>query len=134
MTHPNDVIIWPCGTWCYREELHEFTHKSDDYEQIPGGSMRARDIALDAHIASVKRRWPSDDLAPDNSLRDENATERARFEAWMKRANIDAAHWLPGSPQDGYRNARVQDYWMGWLERSRVRAARHDQRDGGGQP
>jgi hypothetical protein len=25
-----DIIKWPCGTWCYRYELHEFTHKSDD--------------------------------------------------------------------------------------------------------
>ena len=41
MTDPNDVILWPCGTWCYREELHAFTHKSDDYEQIPADSERA---------------------------------------------------------------------------------------------
>ena len=44
LNHPNDVILWPCGTWCYREELADFTHKSDDYEQIPAGSLRARDI------------------------------------------------------------------------------------------
>ena len=50
---PNDVILWPCGTWCYREELHEFGHKSDDYEVIPAGSIRARDIALDPHIDGV---------------------------------------------------------------------------------
>ena len=26
-----DVIMWPCGTWCYRYELYEYNHKSDDY-------------------------------------------------------------------------------------------------------
>lgn len=30
----NDICRWPDGTWCYREELHEYTHKSDDYEII----------------------------------------------------------------------------------------------------
>ena len=53
MTDPDDVILWPCGTWCYREELAEFTHKSDDYEQIPAGSLRARDIVMDPHIDGV---------------------------------------------------------------------------------
>ena len=41
MTGPNDVILWPCGTWCYREELADFTHKSDDYEVLPANSTRA---------------------------------------------------------------------------------------------
>ena len=53
MTDPNDVILWPCGTWCYREELHAFTHKSDDYEQIPAGSLRTRDIEMDPHLDGV---------------------------------------------------------------------------------
>lgn len=35
-----DVILWPCGTWCYRDEIHEYTHKSDDYEVLPDGSAR----------------------------------------------------------------------------------------------
>jgi hypothetical protein len=26
-----DIIEWPCGTWCYRDELHEYTYMSDDY-------------------------------------------------------------------------------------------------------
>lgn len=30
----DDVFIWPCGTWCYRSELSEFTHKSDDFRLV----------------------------------------------------------------------------------------------------
>ena len=27
-----DVLVWADGTWCYRCELHEMNHMSDDYE------------------------------------------------------------------------------------------------------
>ena len=30
-----DVILWSDGTWCYRYELHEMTHMSDDYVVLP---------------------------------------------------------------------------------------------------
>ena len=33
-TEPEDVIKWPDGTWCYRYELPEFSHKTDDYEVL----------------------------------------------------------------------------------------------------
>jgi len=33
-TDPEDVIAWPCGTWCFRSELPEFGHKSDDFEVL----------------------------------------------------------------------------------------------------
>lgn len=33
-TSCDDIIVWPCGSWCYRSELHEYTHKSDDYEVL----------------------------------------------------------------------------------------------------
>jgi hypothetical protein len=36
-----DVIVWPCGTWCLREQLHEMTCFSDDYEVLPWNSERA---------------------------------------------------------------------------------------------
>lgn len=26
-----DVLVWPDGIWCYRHELSEMNHKSDDY-------------------------------------------------------------------------------------------------------
>lgn len=28
------VVVWPDGTWCDEEELHEYTHMSDDYEIV----------------------------------------------------------------------------------------------------
>lgn len=33
-----DVLLWPCGTVCYRHELAEFNHLSDDYLILKVGS------------------------------------------------------------------------------------------------
>ncbi len=30
----DDIIRWPDDTWCYRDELPGYNHKSDDYEVI----------------------------------------------------------------------------------------------------
>lgn len=32
--HPDDLIIWPCGTSCFACELPEFGFMSDDYERV----------------------------------------------------------------------------------------------------
>lgn len=29
-----DIIVWPCATWCYREELSQMSHMSDDYQVL----------------------------------------------------------------------------------------------------
>ena len=29
-----DVILWPDGTWCYREDLPQMQWKSDDYRTV----------------------------------------------------------------------------------------------------
>ena len=42
-----DVFLWPCGVWCYRYELGDFAHKSDDCEVLPIGSPRWLDIVFD---------------------------------------------------------------------------------------
>lgn len=34
MPHPDDFLYWPCGTHCYRHELPQMTHMSDDYMVI----------------------------------------------------------------------------------------------------
>lgn len=26
----DDIIVWPDGTWCERENIHEYEHMSDD--------------------------------------------------------------------------------------------------------
>lgn len=41
-----DLILWPDGTRCLREQLWEMTHMSDDYEIIPWGSARWDEEAL----------------------------------------------------------------------------------------
>jgi len=39
MTSKEDIILWSDNTWCYREELHEMNHMSDDFIIIPFGSL-----------------------------------------------------------------------------------------------
>lgn len=29
-----DILVWSCGTWCYREELNQMSHMSDDYQVL----------------------------------------------------------------------------------------------------
>ncbi len=33
-----DIMLWPEGTWCYRDELEGMTHMSDDYQVLLYGS------------------------------------------------------------------------------------------------
>lgn len=30
-THPEDICVWPDGTWCFREDQPGYTHLSDDF-------------------------------------------------------------------------------------------------------
>lgn len=39
----NDLVVWPDNTQCYRYELHEMQHMSDDYIVIPVGSLHYPD-------------------------------------------------------------------------------------------
>lgn len=31
---PDDIVVWPDDSWCFRSELEEYTWKSDDYRWI----------------------------------------------------------------------------------------------------
>lgn len=31
---PDDVLVWPDDSWCYRSELHEMSFKGDDYRTL----------------------------------------------------------------------------------------------------
>ena len=31
ITSTEDLLVWPCGSWCYRGDLEEMSHLSDDY-------------------------------------------------------------------------------------------------------
>jgi len=42
-----DIMRWPDGTWCYRYELDEMSHMSDDYEIIPFGTDRHEQVTTD---------------------------------------------------------------------------------------
>lgn len=37
-----DIIVWPDDSWCYREELHQMRHKSDDYTVLIPGTTSYR--------------------------------------------------------------------------------------------
>lgn len=37
-TSLDDILLWADGTWCYRYELPEMSHMSDDIEVIPYGT------------------------------------------------------------------------------------------------
>lgn len=39
-----DIMLWPDGTWCYRDEVAEFTHMSDDYEVVEAFTDRWLEI------------------------------------------------------------------------------------------
>jgi hypothetical protein len=39
-----DIMMWADDDWCYRYELTEMTHRSDDYRVIPFGSEGYLDI------------------------------------------------------------------------------------------
>ena len=36
--HPDDLCVWPDGTYCPASELPDFSHMSDDYVRIPYAS------------------------------------------------------------------------------------------------
>jgi len=36
----DDILEWPDGTICFRYELEEMGHMSDDYTTVPAGSKR----------------------------------------------------------------------------------------------
>lgn len=31
VTDKKAICVWPCKTWCYAEDKHEYSYKSDDY-------------------------------------------------------------------------------------------------------
>lgn len=35
-----DAFLWPDGTWCYRHQLAEMAHMSDDFEVVPFGCRK----------------------------------------------------------------------------------------------
>ena len=35
---PDDILLWPDSTWCFRHELSQYSHMSDDYETIKSDS------------------------------------------------------------------------------------------------
>lgn len=44
---PEDVILWPDYTWCWRHELSEMNHKSDDFQIVYAGTKEWEDFFYD---------------------------------------------------------------------------------------
>lgn len=48
--HSDDILRWPDGSWCYRYELPEMAHKSDDYEVLSAGSAAWNRFHIDEDL------------------------------------------------------------------------------------
>lgn len=45
LNDPDDICLWPDGSYCARSELEEFQQgKSDDFEVIPYGTDRWSEV------------------------------------------------------------------------------------------
>lgn len=41
MYHPDDILLWPNGSWCYRsdvQDIQDMSHLSDDYQVLRADS------------------------------------------------------------------------------------------------
>lgn len=45
-----DVFLWPDGNWCHREEVGEYSHKSDDYQILYFGTDEWYKIVSDLEV------------------------------------------------------------------------------------
>ncbi len=43
-----DIFVWPDGTWCYPENIEEYSHMSDDYARV--NVDKTIDEAVEKHI------------------------------------------------------------------------------------
>lgn len=50
MPGAEDVLIWPCGTWCQRYQLAEFSHLSDDYQTLKASTEAWRAFLNDPDV------------------------------------------------------------------------------------
>lgn len=50
MLDPEGLAVWPCGTWCYIEEIAEFDWMSDDWYYIDPTDPRYNNY-VEAHNA-----------------------------------------------------------------------------------
>lgn len=39
-----DIFLWPCGTWCYREDILEYRCMSDDFKVIKEGTEEYKEF------------------------------------------------------------------------------------------
>lgn len=44
LVNGEDLCVWPDGTQCFRDELADYTHMSDDYEIVAYGSPRWHEL------------------------------------------------------------------------------------------
>jgi len=58
---PGDILLWPDGSWCYREEFHEALLHGNTYQIVRRGSeewikINSRVAATSAPFNSLTRR------------------------------------------------------------------------------
>ncbi len=42
--NPDDILLWPDGFWCFREELDPRFLREDNYRVVPSGSDQEQEI------------------------------------------------------------------------------------------
>ena len=45
-----DVFLWPDGVWCHREEVDDYSHKSEDYQILYFGTEEWYKIVSDLDV------------------------------------------------------------------------------------
>lgn len=54
--HPEDICVWSDGTWCFREEVHSYTHMSDDYHVLFVDTPQWKAFDPDRPLADLEPR------------------------------------------------------------------------------
>jgi hypothetical protein len=50
--NPDDILLWPDGFWCFRDELNPEFMRTDEYRLIPASTNEAK------RILSARRTMP----------------------------------------------------------------------------
>lgn len=53
------ICVWPDGTFCDPDELHEMTHMSDDYAKVAVGDDEEDEAAAMRHVRAENAYWRS---------------------------------------------------------------------------
>lgn len=74
-TDLEDILLWPDGVWCYRYELKDITHKSNDYEVLYFDSEKYDDFINQEKQQTIQQRLLAQAKELDWFISTDNAQE-----------------------------------------------------------